>query len=372
MPRKDEPLSEGLNESEMSWAVEILLDATRQRSTTDSVRWLAEDHPVAAGWSWIDLMRALVLIGDESTAGRKALRRATKEATSSDFDTSRILFNPASLPRPSDFKLALNALQRNSSGGTLSTLNGPALLRAQQESTLAIEALCLIAGVSYSDACDWFNPGSTDWNRETAGELIDYLDDLVNGRCESIVPATVPSRAVEFFESDGWERADAFLRDGVPYEVLLAQRAGGGVWLAHKNKTSGFPNISVADMACSMLDEEQIEFLRATQLGGDVRQSDLQQLTGVRDKRVGLVVLKGGHPAVLVCFSSAKDSGTARANGDGLLQIPVGDDPFAAVLTGLGWSGRTETDRLAQHFGGLLFTEKTLKDLVNFIRGVIN
>jgi len=365
-------MPEDLTNTEKIWADEILFRATRQSSTTNSVRWLAEDHPVVLGSSWVDLMRALVLIGDESTAGRKALRRATKEATSSDFDTSRILFNPSSLPRPADFRLALNALHRNSSGGSLSTLNGPALLRAQQESSLAIEALCLIAGVSYSNACDWFNPRSSEWNRDTAGQLIAYLDDLVNGRCESIFPASSPSRAVEFFESDGWGRADEFLSDGVPYEILLAQRAGGGVWLAHKNKTSRFPNIAIADLTCSMLDEEQVEFLRATQIGGDVRQSDLQELTGVHDKRVGLVVLKSGRPAVLICFSSAKDSGTARANGDGLLQIPVGDEPFAAVLTGLGWSARTETDRLAQHFGGLLFTEKTLDNLVSYIRGVIN
>jgi hypothetical protein len=365
-------LPQNLTNNEKTWAVEILLEATQQRSTTESIKWLAEDHPVVSGCSWINLLRALVLIGDESAAGRRALRRATKEATSSDFDTSRMIFNPSSIRRPSDFKLALDALQHNSSGDSLSALDAPGLLRAQQESNLAIEALCLIAGVSYSDACDWFNPSSAEWNRDSAGRLVAYLDDLVNGRCESFVPASAPSRAIEFFESDGWSRADEFLRDGVPYEVLLAQRAGGGVWLAHKNKTSSRLNISIANLTCSMLDEEQIEFLRATQLGGDVRQSDLQELTGIRDKRVGLVVLKAGRPAVLVCFSSAKDSGTARANGDGLLQIPVGDKPFAAVLTGLGWSARTETDRLAQHFGGLLFTEKTLRDLVTFIRGVID
>lgn len=360
-----------LTNIEKTWAAELLFEATRQRSITESIRWLAEDHPVVSECSWTNLLRALVLIGDESASGRKALRRATKEATSSDFDTSRMLFNPSSIPRPSDFKLALDALQHNSSGDSFSGIDAPALLRAQQESNLAIEALCLIAGVSYSDACDRFNPGSAEWNRDSARRLVAYLDDLVNGRCESIVPSSVPSRAIEFFESDGWSRADEFLHKGVPYEVLLAQRAAGGVWLAHKNRTSSRPNISIANMLCSMLDEEQIEFMCATQVGGEIRQSDLQELTGVHDKRVGLVVLEAGRPAVLICFSSAKDSGTARANGDGLLQIPVGDKPFAAVLTGPGWSARTETDRLAQHFNGLLFTEKTLRDLITFIRGVI-
>lgn len=365
-------MPQNLNNNEKTWAAEILLNATRQKLITESIRWLAEGHPVVSGCSWTNLLRALVYIGDESTAGRKALRRATKEATTSDFDTSRMLFNPSSILRPSDFKLALNALKHNSSGDSLSALDASALLRAQQESNLAIEALCLIAGVSYSDACDWFNPGSGEWNRDSAGRLIAYLDDLINGRCKSIVPASVASRGVEFFESNGWSKADEFLSKGVPYEVLLAQRLGGGVWLAHKNKTSSRLNISIADMICSMLDEEHFDFLRATQLGGNVRQSNLQELTGVHDKRVGLVVLKAGRPAVLVCFSSAKNSGTARANGDGLLQIPVGDKPFAAVLTGLGWSARIETDRLAQHFNGLLFTEKTLGDLVTFIRSVID
>ena len=361
-------MANDLTNADTVWASQVLLEATSRKTTLDAVRWLAEDHPVGSEASWTAIMRALVLFDDDTSAGHRALRRATKEATRSEFDTSRILFDPESIPRPSDYRKALKALQRNSSDGTLAALTGPGLLRAQQESGLAVEALCLMAGVSYSDACDWFKPGSSAWNRDTVGELIDYLGCLVEGTSESVVPATIPSRAVEFLEADGWSTADNYLRNGVPYEVLLAQRAGGGIWLAHKNKTSSFPNIAVANMVCSMLADEQIIYLRAKQLGGDVRQIDLQDLTGVRDKRVGLVVIRDNHPSVLVCFSSAKDSGTARANGDGLLQIPVNKIPFAAVLTGPGWAGRTETDRLAQHFRGLLFTEKTLADLVTYIQ----
>ena len=352
------------SESNRQAAEDTVLAATGRSSIDEALLWIAEDHPLELGGSWSQLLRAVVGVQKDTEASRKALRRLTKEATNSEFDTSRILFNPDSVVRPAEFRKALEALIRHSPDQTFGGLNPIAVLRAQTECELSIEALCLCAGVSHTDAITWFNAGSTEWSRNSVSALLGYLDELVAGVCTSPVPGSVPSRGIEFDQSDGWETTQKLFSEGVPLEVLLAQRAGGGVWLAHKNKTSSFPNIAIARLAAQMLQEVGIPYLLSNQLGGSTRQSDLQELSRVRDKRVSLVIHRANQPVLLVCFSSAKDSGTARANGDGLLQIPATDIPFAAVLTGLGWSGRTETDRLARRFAGLLFTEKNLGDLV--------
>jgi hypothetical protein len=180
------------------------------------------------------------------------------------------------------------------------------------------------------------------------------------------MPNSVPARAVELISTSykGWAGIEDLIEQGVPYEFLLTQRAVGGGWLAHKNRTSNFPNISAAGKLCAKLGEKGIDFRRASTVGGDSKQGDLQKLSGIYNKRVGVVTLKDYEPKFAVAFSSARDGGTARANGDGLLQLPTADVPLGLVLTGLGWMERSETDRLATKFDGHLYTEHTVEHLV--------
>jgi hypothetical protein len=152
---------------------------------------------------------------------------------------------------------------------------------------------------------------------------------------------------------------------------LLAQRSVGGPWLAHKNKTSNVSNIAAAESLSVELKRRGIKFLKASTVGGDVRQIDLQTLSGIPKKQVGLVVLSSDAPVFAVAFSSARDGGTARANGDGLMQIPQNETPLALFLTGLGWSPRPETDRLARRFSGRIFTELTVLELADLIEAAL-
>lgn len=346
-----------------------ILDATGRKEVSDAIAWIAEDHPMGPATSWPRLLRALVAVARHGETPAKALRRAVKEVARSDVDTSKVVFGYEGLPKPIDFRQALDELIKRSSDGTLYGLTARDLIRAQYANDLAVQTLCLAVGVSYSDASDWFGVGASGWTQPKATLLLEYLHELLGGSAQSPIPNSVPARAVELLAAgdDGWATIEKYLHHGVPYEVLLAQRAVGGVWLAHKNATSSFPNISAADALSDALRERGIDHRRAKTVGGNARQIDLQHLSGIPKKQVGLVALAGGEARFAVGFSSARDGGTARANGDGLMQIPVTELPFALLLTGLGWASRPETDRLAQRFSGLLFTERTLGDLVDCI-----
>jgi hypothetical protein len=58
--------------------------------------------------------------------------------------------------------------------------------------------------------------------------------------------------------------------DGVPYEVLLTQRAVGGAWLSHRNSTTGLLPPIMATELCELLDARGVSYWRGAVLGGDV------------------------------------------------------------------------------------------------------
>lgn len=333
----------------------------------DAIAWIAEEHPISHDANWSQLLRAIVLVAGSDDSADVAIRRVVREATRSEVDTAKVIFDHENIVHPSEYASALNELLARSCDGTLGSLTARDVLRAQSANPLCIETLCLAVGVTYSDAVDWYCPGSTPWSLGSVRELLEYLRVLVEGRLEAPYRSAVPARAIELLAlgHSGWALVDQLRTEGVPYEVLLAQRAVGGAWLAHKNKTSNFPNSAAADALCSQLSNRCIDYRRASTVGGSSRQRDLQELAGIPKKQIGVVVVNSsGQATFAVAFSSARDGGTARANGDGLLQIPVTGVPLALMLTGLGWATRPETDRLARKFGGRLYTEQTIDDLV--------
>ena len=349
----------------------FLSEITGRATSAESILWIGEGHPLASSTNWTDLMMVLVAECDSSDISMAALRRVVKEATKSDVDTSKVLFNAESIPSPKIFRDALNELLSQSPNRTLEALRPKDVVRAQRANPQCVETLCLAVGVSYSDVLDWFEVGTSAWSLPKLTLLMNHLTSLIDNRLESNVPQSVPAKAIELFEPDevGWRSIDELQQKGIPYEVLLAQRYVGGSWLAHKNRTSNYANYAAANLLSAELAARNIEFRRAKTVGGASRQGDLQVLTGIRKKQVGLVVVKTGQPLFAVAFSSARDGGTARANGDGLMQIPVTELPLALLLTGPGWSMRPETDRLARRFAGRIFTERTIDQLVNLIEG---
>ncbi len=352
----------------LSDPVMVILSATARASLRDALAWLAEDHPMPGGTDWAALVGALVRVDDKDSHWSRALRRAVRHATSSDYDTSRMLFEVSRLNGPGDFARALTTLLGESVNGTFGGLTPRAVLRAQDMDPLCIKALCLAVGVTYRDAEEWYRDGA-EWTLEAVGGLLEYLTRLVDGTVKAPMPGTTPARGVElvFGLGRGWAYLDALRAEGVPYEVLLAQRAAGGPWHAHKNATTGRVNDPPADAVAHALDERRIEYRRSSTVGGTASQRDLQKLCGIADKRIGLVVVRRRRAVFAVVFSSAHDGGTARANGDGLMHIPHSPIPVAVVLTGGGWADRIETDRLAMKFHGRVFTERTLSQLVQLI-----
>lgn len=347
-----------------------ILEATGAESPADGIALLAKNHPVPSDTSWTRLLQSLVATGGDEV-DQKALRRVTSEVARSDLDTSRVLFATEDLPTPEMFAAAIEALLAQSEDGTFGGLTARGVLLAQNENPLAIEALCLAVGVSVTDAQDWFG-AKRSWTEKGLALLLKYLDELVSGEVKSEVPGAIPACAPELMTGKGgWEKIDELNASGVSYALLLSQRAVNGPWLAHKNKTSRWPSRAVADKVGALLGERGIEFSRASTVGGSLRQMELQELSGIEDKRVGVVTENRDHvPTFAITFSAANDGGTARANGDGLLQIPRTDLPHAIVLTGLGWSSRHETARLALRFDGLLFSERNVDDLIDRIAEV--
>jgi hypothetical protein len=346
-----------------------IIDATGRSSLADAVAWIGEGHPMPAGTEWTRLLQALVEV--EGEADRNALRRATREVACSGVDTARLVFDPEDLPSAEDFDRAVEALLSRSSDGSFGGLSARGVVRAQRAEPLAIEALCLAAGISEADAKDWFGASGA-WREPQVAELLEYLEELVAGEVEAPLPHATSARAIELMQGGrGWETLDDLQANGVPYGLLLAQRAVGGVWLANKNKTSNRPNQIAAGEVCAELEARGIDYKRATTAGGRVRQMDLQDLSGIDDKRVGVVVVDSkGQPTFAITFSAARDGGTARANRDGLLQIPRAGLPHALVLIGIGWAPRHETDQLALHFDGLLFSDRSIEALVDAIEEV--
>jgi hypothetical protein len=356
--------------AKLSTAIATILAATGRTELEDAISWIAEGHPMPPETNWTQLLRAL-LEAEGEDVDPVALRRVTREVASSDLDTSRVLFATDELPSPAKFAAAIEALLAHADGGRLSGLTPRGVMKAQHANSLAIEALCLAVGVSPADARAWFGAGKS-WTEEQLAGLLEYFDRLVAGKVESPISGAVPARAPELMSGKkGWRAIEDFHAKGVPYGHLLMQRAVDGPWLSHKNKTSKWPSRAVANEVGARLGERGVDFRRASTVGGKVNQLALQELAGIPDKRVGVVTVdSSGGPTFAVTFSAARDGGTARANGDGLLQIPKSPLPHAIVLTGLGWASRHETDRLALRFGGLLFSDRSIGELVDCIEAV--
>lgn len=359
-------------------AESVVLGAAGRRTVVDCVAWIAEGHPLAPSTQLPALLQALLIAGGSGVSAEDAVRRVVQDAAASDFDTAAIIFKPEWLPSPIDFRRALDALRRKADGSTLLSLTPQAVLAAQREVPQTVHVLCLVAGMAYRDLCERVEgmPVSPDgpWDRESIARAFSVIDAIVKGEVSSEIEGTLAARPVELLlplgVTRGWRDVERFYVDGVPYEMLLVQRAVGTAWGAHRNRTSSRVRFATAAALGVELDTRGIEYLRSTAVGGDIQPSAIEELAGV-GRQLGLVALTSRRrPAIGVAFSTARDGGTARANIGGLLMARDAQIPVALVLTGPGWATRSETVQLARAFRGRVFTDKSLSVLADDIAAV--
>lgn len=362
---------------------EVLVMATRCQDVGDAVAWLAEGRLLQPDVSRQQAIAALATLDDGVPGRDDALRRLVRSVATSDLDTAAVLFGLDGITRPDVYRRALDELARQSPTKTLDGMTPFSVLHAQQANPHAMVTLCALASLSYRDAQDRVSanlPGAPDgeWTLETVRAILDLVDAVIDGdgAVDVDLPGAAAMRPIEhmFVSKDapqGWERIESFRSEGVPLEMLLAQREVGGSWVTHRSSTSTVPARALADRLCQELDGRGLLYVRARSVGGEVSSSEISTLVG-GSRSVGLVVLgPDSSPRAAIAFSVARDGGTARKNAGRLKDLAATSVPVAFVLAGPGWKDRNETAELARAFGGGLYTDQDLdtlaKDLANLI-----
>lgn len=361
-------------------AADAVLKATGRETLDEALEWIASGYPVEKGTDPHELLEALCAVdAPGSTALVDALRRVAREVSSSTLDSAAVIFEPALITPPDAFRRALDTVAAKCPDQTLDTINANAVIAAQRDVPTTMETLCAVAGLSYSElsarVADLPGDPRGRWTPQQATAAFTVLNDVVTGADNTVLAGAVPVQAYEMVtgEEDTWAAVDRFRRGGVPYEVLLGQRAAGGAWLAHRNRTSNRIGRILVENLCAALDARSVTYLRSTAVGGDVAPSEISALTGC-DKQVGLAVLGADQqPAFAVVASAARDSGTASKSASRLARMTrPADLPVAVLVAGPGWAGRNETAGLAQSFQGRLYSDKSIEALADQIAAAVS
>jgi hypothetical protein len=352
---------------------EVLLEATGCLSVGDALTWLGEDHPIERGSDLNRLLRAVVVHGGAHEYAERALRRLARAVAASDLDSATFLFETETIVPASQFRATLDRLAAMCPDGRLETINGSALIAAQRSDAFTLEALCYVAGLSYKELAERVpnlpSRPSGPFGPTQLRQAFDVLDAIVRGTTTIDFPGAEPARPIELMPRvglgrSGWNMVEELHAHGAPYEVLLSQRAVGGSWLAHRNRTSSKLAPLVADRLCHDLDEHRVTYRRSTGVGGGTSPTDMSVISGC-DKQMGLVILDPSGNAVFgVIFSTARDSGTASKSASRLRAMKRAPGlPVAVVVAGPGWAARNETAALAMDFEGRLYSERSLSQL---------
>jgi hypothetical protein len=323
-----------------------------------------------------------MLGGSHTTEARAALTRLAKSDLKSHLDSSVDLLDLDAVVRPSEFKVAIDQLASFAPSRTLRDVGPEAVAAAQAANSVVILAVCQMAGLSYRDLFDRAAatgqtlPGAPRgrWRADQITAAFQVVDEVISGRGTALLPGGVPARPIELLVDSelgaaGWEALEHLRAHGVPYEVLLAQRAVGGAWLAHRNQTTSQLAPILADQLCQILDGASVKYWRGVVAGGDMSKKQLGELVSDAGEagQVGIVTQDAdGNPGVAIAFAFARDGGTARKSAGRLEKLPDAlHVPPAVVILGPGWATRGETIDLIAAFQGRVFTESTLVDLAS-------
>ncbi len=338
--------------------------------------WIAADNALRKGTDLHRLLQAVVALHEGGIKTTAAIRRLARQVTSSELDTASVIFEADSVASGGAFRAALDLLASKSPDRTLATLNPSGVFAAQNEDPFTMETLCAVAGLSYGDlqarvAADLPSEPGARWSPSQVRAALKVIEDVIQDRIGAALPGSVPARPVELLPEvvghpipPSWESVEEMRRGGVSYELLLAQRAAGGSWLAHRNRTSGRIAHSLAGRLCQELADRGVDYRRSTSVGGDIQPARIHELSDA-GKQVGVVALNhAGAVIQAIIFSIARDSGTASKNTGRLRTMAYGKRvPVSVVLAGAGWSARNETAELAIAYGGRVYSERDLDHL---------
>jgi hypothetical protein len=374
----DSPDGASHGERGLAGADRLLVEVTGQASVEDAIDWLADGLPLGRDCDARTLIGALAVTSCPSERAEAAARRLARGLASSRLDSADVLFNVDAVAPPSRYAASLERLAERCPTRGLDSLTAEVLIEVQRDDSFAIEALCAVAGISYKDLTGRLDgsAGHSEVGPMSQTQLraaFKIIDTAVCGFATPHLPGGVQAQPLELLPLlegiSGWQEVERRRTEGVTYGTLLAQRALGGAWLAHRNRTSGSIPKVLAGQLCAELTSRGIRHLRSTAVGGDTAPSVLARLTE-SDKQVSVVALDAqGSAAIAVVFSAARDHGTARASAGRLLAMERSMDgvPIAVCIAGPGWSKRHETADLALGFAGFLYSDESLDDLVEEI-----
>ena len=361
------------------------MTATGRSTLEDALEWIADDRALTAGTDRHTLLRAIAALGERRGAALDAARHLARQVTASELDTAAVLLEPETITPADKFRSSLDLLARRSPDHSLARINASTVIAAHTEDSFVIEALCAVAGLSYGDLVSRVPSAlpadpAGNWTPAQARAAFAVLDEIVRDQVKIGLPGAVATRPLELMPAvagplarSGWEAVEQMHRGGIPYDILLAQRAAGGAWLAHRNRTAGKIASSIADQLCLDLDQRGMRYRRATGIGGQVSPSVMRELSDA-GRQLGLLALDGrDHPAYGVVFAVARDSGTASKSAARLRTMARGGRvPIALLLAGAGWAARNETAELALDFEGRVFSDRAIGALVDEIQDVIS
>ena len=366
--------------------LQMLLQITGRTELADALQWIAEGRTVAGGLTSAVLV-ALVAAADARIASAEAaLRVAARAVLHSTLDTSADLLDTDSIVRPAQYQQALAQVADRTPSGSLVDIDAAVVGAAQAENPVVIEALGLVAGLSWRDLRDRSEsrgtvlPGRSTgpWRSSQIRSVFSIVDEIVRGVVEPQLVEAVAARPLELLLGpipNGWAGVEAMRTGGVSYGTLLAQRDVGSAWSAHRNRTNNEISKLMVRRVLDALDAAAVGYW-STEGNAPVPRTFLSGkavTSGDAPGQLSVVTrARDGSPGYAVLVSVARDGGTARKTAATLLGLPaLLTVPGAVLLVGTGWANRGESDQLVRVFGGRVYTEHSIPALATLAAGTV-
>ena len=355
-----------------------LRQITHRGTTADALAWISEGRSIARPFDLPILLNALATVAGEATDrslaefADRALSLVCRAEVRSELDPSTELFALEAISQPAQYRTTLDALAARTASKTLRDVTLAAVSGAQADDPNVMSTLCAVAGLSYRDLKSRTAPIRLPsniagrWQHEQLQAAFAVINKIVKGNVASGSAAARPMRPVEHLLPDmddpdhqrerpvGWALVEELRVHGVPFEVLLTQRAVGSSWGAHRNSTSNLVQGEVTTALCKLLVEREVPFDR---LSRNAASRELLARVGAGPTEAGYKEQnEGGQVTILV----HDDEGFAHA-----IVVSVardGEPPGRAARSWLSsqlvwgsrvvpclsvWAGLSETRRLS-------------------------